>query len=52
MWYRAVMNGLGDILRARGSLGDAIWTGIALLGLGVLVCWGLPLLLLAIIFFA
>ena len=46
------MSGLEDILRARGSLLDAIRVGIALLGLGVLVCWGLPLLLLAIIFFA
>ena len=45
------MSGLDDILRARGSLGDAIWSGIVLLGLAVAVCWGLPLLLLAIVFF-
>ena len=46
------MNGLEDILRARGSLGDAIWTGIVLLALAAVVCWGVPLLLLAIVFFA
>ena len=46
------MSGLDDILRARGgSLGDAIREGIFLLGLAVAVCWGIPLLLLAIVFF-
>ena len=43
------MSGLDDILRARGSLGDAIRIGIVLLGLAVAVCWGVPLLLLAIV---
>ena len=34
-----------------GGLGTLLWDAIVLLGLGIMVCWGLPLLLLAIVFF-
>ena len=43
------MSGLDDILRPRGSLGAVIREGIFLLSLGVAVCWGIPLLLLALV---
>ena len=35
-----------------GGLGTLLWDAVVLLGVGVMVCWGIPLLLLAIAFFA
>ena len=45
------MSDLDDILRVRGSLGEALRTGIILLGLGSAVIVGIPLLLLILIAF-